>query len=302
MKEGDYVQVYESYRVENKIFFVLGTVLLYNLLLIILMFLVNSYEIDLLLKIAIIAIDIYELYYILIFCSLKYFLDDENLYIVSALKIKNIKIPLNTILGYKKAHGHIKGIKLSGCGKNHFAIGRAVIEKIGSTYMFATSTNNIIYIKTEDINYGLSPKNFYEFEKNLQNKNINILNWEYTINKNVNLYKDKKFFIPFVIVTVLVIIITLNPIILYFYNKLPAMMPINFDSKFVAIKFGTAKQFAFKHMTYGLLNMAVLFCMHHAAYLCARYDKKSSYKFIYVPLILTLTFFIMQIRILLTFR
>lgn len=295
------MQVYKSVK-GSGVYYILGMSILGDLLLGVLVFLIDSYEVLSILKVAIIVFNLYQLYYILICSSLKYFVDDDGIQILSVLKLKNIKIPFTSIQGYQKAQGHIRGMKLSGCGKNHFAIGRAIVEKIGSTYMFITSTKNIIYLKTDDINYGLSPENFHEFEKNLNDENVNCISWEYKVNKNVNLYKDKKFFIPFIIVTVAVLILTLNPIILYFCNKLPAMMPLNFSSHFVVIKFGTSKQFAFKQMVYGLLNMAVLFCMYNAGYLCARYDKKSAYKFIYVPLILTFVFLIMQIRILLTFR
>lgn len=295
------MQVYKSVK-GSGVYYILGMSILGDLLLGVLVLLIDSYEVLSILKVAIIVFNLYQLYYILICSSLKYFVDDDGIQILSVLKLKNIKIPFTSIQGYQKAQGHIRGMKLSGCGKNHFAIGRAIVEKIGSTYMFITSTKNIIYLKTDDINYGLSPENFHEFEKNLNDKNVNCISWEYKVNKNVNLYKDKKFFIPFIIVTVAVLILTLNPIILYFCNKLPAMMPLNFSSHFVVIKFGTSKQFAFKQMVYGLLNMAVLFCMYNAGYLCARYDKKSAYKFIYVPLILTFVFLIMQIRILLTFR
>ncbi|AKA70637.1 PH domain-containing protein [Clostridium scatologenes] len=295
------MQVYKSVK-GSGVYYILGMSILGDLLLGVLVFLIDSYEVLSILKVAIIVFNIYQLYYILICSSLKYFVDDDGIQILSVLRLKNIKIPFSSIQGYQKAQGHIRGMKLSGCGKNHFAIGRAIVEKIGSTYMFITSTKNIIYLKTDDINYGLSPENFHEFEKSLNDKNVNCISWEYKVNKNVNLYRDKKFFIPFIIVTVAVLILTLNPIILYFCNKLPAMMPLNFSSHFVAIKFGTSKQFAFKQMVYGLLNMAVLFCMYNAGYLCARYDKKSAYKFIYVPLILTFVFLIMQIRILLTFR
>ena len=92
-------------------------------------------------------------------------MDDENLYITSAFGIKKIKIPFSEIQGYTKAKGHIRGVKLSGYGKNHFAIGRAVIEKIGNTYMFVTSTKNIIYLKTEDINYGCHLKILINLKK-----------------------------------------------------------------------------------------------------------------------------------------
>jgi hypothetical protein len=277
---------------------ILGITAVYDLLIITLLFIVNSYEISTLLKITIIVFNLYQIYYILIYSSLEYSIDDYNIYIKGSFGLKNLTIPFKDIKGYKQESGHIKGIKLSGYGKNHFAIGRAIIKKIGSTYMFVTSTKNVIYLKTDDANYGLSPENFNDFKLQLNNKNIYEMDWEYKPNKNINLYKDKKFFIPFLIVAVVVLVITFNPIILYLNNRLPNKMPLSFNSNFIAVEFGTNKQFAFKQMFYGLLNMAVLFCMYNAAYLYARYDRKSVYKFIYIPLILSSFFLVVQIRIL----
>lgn len=284
------------------LYHILGISVLYNALFIALLFFMNSYEISSLLKVALIVFNIYQIYYLTIYTSLNYSMDDENLYISSALGIKKVKVPFSEIEGYTKAKGHIRGVKLSGYGKNHFAIGRAIIDKIGITYMFVTSTDNVIYLKTSDINYGLSPEDFDKFEKELNKKSISPLVWEYKVNRNIHLHKDKKFLIPLVIVAIVTLIITLNPMVLYLYNKLPAMMPLNFNSQFVAIKFGTGKQFAFKQAIYGVFNMAILFCMYYASYFCAKYDRKSAYKFIYVPLIISIVFLIMQIRILVTFR
>jgi Protein of unknown function (DUF2679). len=295
------VENYKSIK-GSGVYLILGISVLYNALFITLLFFMNSYEISSLLKIVLIVCNIYQIYYLTIYASLNYSIDDENLYINSAFGIKKIKVPFNEIEGYRKAKGHIRGIKLSGYGKNYFAIGRAIIEKIGITYMFVTSTEDIIYLKTKDINYGLSPEDFDKFEKELNKKNVSPLVWEYKANRNINLHKDRKFFIPFVVVAIITLIITLNPIVLYLYDKLPAMMPLNFNSQFVAVKLGTGKQFAFKQAFYGVLNMAVLFCMYYAAYFCAKYDRKSAYKFIYVPLIISIAFLVMQIRVLVTFR
>lgn len=281
---------------------ILGISVLYNALFITLLFFMNSYEISSLLKIVLVVFNIYQIYYVIIYTSLKYSMDDENLYINSALGIKKVKISFSEIEGYTKAKGHIRGVKLSGYGKNHFAIGRSIIDKIGITYMFVTSTDNVIYLKTKDINYGLSPEDFDKFERELNKKGVSPLVWEYKVNRNIHLHKDKKFLIPLIIVAIVTLIITLNPLILYLYNKLPAMMPLNFNSQFVAVKFGTGKQFAFKQTIYGVLNMAILFCMYYASYFCAKYDRKSAYKFIYVSLIISLVFLIMQFRILVTFR
>lgn len=283
-------------------YLILGISVLYNALFITLLFFMNSYEVLSLLKIVLVVFNIYQIYYLIIYTSLNYSIDDENLYISSALGIKKIKVPFSEIDGYTKAKGHIRGVKLSGYGKNYFAIGRAIIDKIGSTYMFVTSTENVIYLKTSDINYGLSPEEFDEFEKELNKKEISPLVWEYKVNRNIHLHKDKKFLVTLVLVAIVTLIITLNPMVMYLYHKLPAMMPLNFNAQFVAVKFGTGKQFAFKQAIYGVLNMAILFCMYYASYFCAKYDRKSAYKFIYAPLIIAIVFLIVQIRILVTFR
>jgi hypothetical protein len=295
------VEKYKSIK-GSGVYFIIGLSVLYDVLFAIILFFINSYEISILVKIVLIAFNIYQIYYLIICASLNYFTDDEKLYINSAFGIKKINIPFSEIQGYTKAKGNIRGIKLSGYGKNHFAIGRAIIEKIGITYMFVTSTKNIIYLKTEEINYGLSPEYLEKLEKKLNERDINPLVWEYKVGKNINLNKDKKFFIPFIIATITTLIITLNPIILYLYDKLPNIMPLYFSSQFGAVKFGTGKEFAFKHMVYGVLNMALILCMYYAAYFCARYDRKSAYKFIYIPLGISIVFLIMQVRILFTFR
>jgi len=295
------VENYKSIK-GSGVYLILAISVLYNALFITLLFFMNSYEISSLIKIALIVFNIYQIYYLTIYGSLKYSMDNDNLYITSAFGIKKIQIPFSEIEGYTKAKGHIRGVKLSGYGKNYFAIGRAIIEKIGITYMFVTSTEDIIYLKTKDINYGLSPEDFDKFEKELNKKNVSPLVWGYKVNRNINFYKDRKFFIPLVIVAIITLIITLNPIVLYLYDKLPAVMPLNFNSQFVAVKSGTGKQFAFKQTIYGVLNMAVLFCMYYAAYFCAKYDRKSAYKFIYVPLIISIAFLVMQVRVLVTFR
>jgi hypothetical protein len=295
------VENYKSIK-GSGVYLILGISVLYNALFITLLFFMNSYEISSLLKIVLIVFNIYQIYYLTIYASLNYSMDDENIYINSAFGIKKIKIPFSEIQGYTKAKGHIRGMKISGYGKNYFAIGRAIIEKIGFTYMFVTSTEDVIYLKTSDINYGLSPEDFDKFEKELNRKRIYPLVWEYKLNRNIHLHKDKKFLIPLVVVAIVTLIITLNPMVLYLYNKLPAMMPLNFNSQFIAVKLGTGKQFAFKQTIYGVLNMAILFCMYYAAYFCAKYDRKSAYKFIYVSLIIAITFLVMQIRVLVTFR
>lgn len=281
---------------------IVGITVIYNVFMIVLINFINSYEIFNLFKLAFISVNAYQIYYIIICGTLKYSMDEENLYITSMFKFKNEKIPFKDIRMYQKSKGYIKGVKLSGYGKSKFAIGRSFIHKVGRTYMFVTSTKNVIYLKTDDITYGISPENFQEFELKIQERHIENLQWENKLNKGVELRKEPKFLVPFIIAAIIVLMLTLNPIIMYLYGNLPDRMPLSFNPNFIAVEFGTGKQFAFKQMTYGLLNMGLLFCMYYAAYIFSKYDKKVFYKFIYTALVVAAFFLIMQIRILCTFK
>ena len=282
--------------------FILLTTVLYNILILILLKFTNSYVVASLLKIILVACNIYQIYYMLLYVSLKCSIDDQNLIIHAIGSLKKIIVPLNEIEGYTTASGTIKGVKLYGIASNSFAMGRFVIDKIGISRMFVTENKNIIYLKTVNMNYGVSPENFEEFEKTLISHNLSKIEWEYKVNSSYHLHKDKHFIVPFIIVSIIILILTLNPFILYLKDMLPGTMPLNFDAKFNPIKMGTGKQFAFTQMIYGVLNMALLFCMYYASYFCAKYDRKSAYKFIYLSLIVAIIFLIVQFKILINFR
>lgn len=280
------------------LFSIITNSLLYNAIVIITILLVDSYEIVELLKLCVIGLNIYLIYYILMYITMEYSIDDEKIYINSIFGLKKVSIPINTIQYYRKDSGYIKSIRVSGFSKYYYAIGRNIIDKIGNTYMYVSSNKNIIYLKTDKINYGISPKNMDEFEQKLKERNILESNWNYKISKNTNIFKNKKYLYPFIIVTIVTIIITLNPLVLYLCNELPEKMPLLFNAKFTPLTFGTGKQFAFKQMIYGALNMVILFCMYYVSYFYSKYDKNYAYKFLYIPLILSILFLIMQIRIL----
>lgn len=282
--------------------YIIGETILYNLFIILMVFLVNSYEFSNLFKMAFVVINIYQFHYIFMYNSLQYNVFDEYIEINSIFGLKKEKIFFKDIQGYCQCSGEIKGVKLYGYGKEHFALGKSIIDKIGTSKMYVTWSENVIYLKTEDITYGISPVDDDKFIVLLNNKGIKSSSWNYSTNKNINLYKDKKFIIPLIVVTIIILILTFHPFVLYLYNNLPEKMPLSFDSNFNPVKIGTGKQFAFKQMSYGILNMAILFCMYYASYFYAKYDKKSAYKFIYVSLGFSLLFFIIQIKTLLTFK
>ncbi|MCW7998332.1 hypothetical protein CFK35_10470, partial [Clostridium sp. cpc1] len=173
-----------------------------------------------------------------------------------------------------------------------------IIDKLGNTYMYVTSNKTILYLKTDKINYGISPENLEEFELILKQADVKEEDWQFKLNKNTNIFKDKRYFTPFIIVTIMILIITLTPMIFYLYNLLPDKMPLVFDAKFTPVGFGEGKQFAFKQMMYGALNMVILFCMYYVSYFYSKYDKNYAYKFLYISLFFSTVFLIFQIRIL----
>ena len=235
--------------------YIIGETILYNLFIILMVVVVNSYELSNLFKIAFVVINIYEFNYIFTYTSLEYNIIDEYIQIKSIFGLKKEKIYFKDIQGYSKNSGEIKGVKLYGFGKDHFALGKSIIDKIGIAKMYVTSDEHIIYLKTQDMTYGISPIQEDKFINILNSNGIESCSWSYSPNKNVNLYKDKKFIIPLIVVTVITIILTLHPFILYLYNKLPEKMPLSFDARFYPVKIGTGKEFAFKQMSYGVLNM-----------------------------------------------
>jgi len=282
--------------------FMLLTTALYNILLVILLRYTNSYIVANLLGLLLVSCNVYQIYFILLLSSLKCTIDEENLKIYAIWSLKKVIVPLNEIQGYTMSAGKIKGTRLNGISTSSFALGRFVIDKIGISRMFVTDNKNVFYIKTQHMNYAVSPMDYKKFEESLNCRGINVVEWKYKVNNSSNLHKDKRFIIPLMIVSIIILILTLNPLILYLKHMIPSTMPLNFDAKFNPIKIGTGRQFACTQMLYGVLNMALLFCMYYASCFCAKYDRKSAYKYIYLSLAVAIIFLIMQLKILINFR
>lgn len=279
--------------------YILLIALLSNLFIAILLKLVDSYLIYCILMVALVVIDIYYLYYFIIDVTLHYTLtEDKHLIVYSFWKLKKVDIDLKNVKGYMCSGTNIHGIKLSGIGNDKFAYGRNIIDKIGTTYMYVSSSKDVLYLKTDDMCYALSAVGNEKIKATLNELSISEGIEEYVEAVNVELHKDKKFFIPFIIVSVLIVIMILNPFILYLKNRLPNLMPLTFDTYFMPLTKGTGKQFAFKQMTYGVMNMIILFCMYYASYFCAKYDRKTAYRYIYISLLIVSVFLFLQLKIL----
>lgn len=273
-----------------------------NAALLALIYMVDSYVISILLKASLAAADLYQFYYLFTRLTLSYVIDDENLNIISFLGLRKVVLPFERIAGYTKFSGNIRGVRLSGYGSSTSAIGRAVIDKIGTTYMYVTSSRDIVYLKTDDLNYGLSPEDAAGFTGALNSGGISEISMDYRPSKSVRLYKDKVFTVIFSAAAFIIICMIINPIILYLTDQLPAIMPLSFSAGYKPVQFGTGKQFAVSQMMYGFLNMAVLLCMYYASYFISKYDRKSAYKFICVPLVVSIIFFAMQLQTFFAFR
>lgn len=263
---------------------------------------IDSYTVVTFLKVFLVIFNLYQLYYLIKCITLKYYYDNDNLYIVCFWGLKKLIIPFDKMEMYQKSGDEIKGVRLFGYGKNYFAMGTFFIENAGTSIMFCTSTKNIVYLKTVDAIYGFSPHDLEGMCNILKIHKVRHEKWVYKGSKKVSLSKDKYFMIPFIAVAVIILIMTILPFVLYLKNLIPSKMPLSFGANFNPIVYGTGKEFAFKQMMYGAYNMIILFCMYYSAYFYAKYSKKLAYKFIYVSLIIASVFFIMQIRILQVYR
>ena len=272
-----------------------------NLVGIFVIYAIDSYVMLNLTKLVLLICDIFFLYNIGVWLTVQYFISKEEIRITALGGLKKVVIPMKDVLSYTTEEGKIKGIGLSGLFSNKFAVGRIAVKGLGTTRMFVTNSSKVIYIETKDLNYGISPVNPKAFEDKLKALNIPDDVWEKTYNTTPKLYKDLKFMLPIAVCTVSILWITFGPILLYILNMLPDVVPLSLDSLGVAAELGTDKQFAFSQMTYGLLNMAVFFCLYYAAQFCAKYDKKSAYNYIYAAALVALTFLYLQF-VLITYR
>ena len=276
--------------------------ILIDILLFVIIYFAGTYELLTVVRIVIVIFNCYQLYYILLYFTLSFKTDDDKLYIKGNFGVKKVTIPFQDIEQYFITSGTIKGIRLSGYGSSKFAIGRTVLDKIGTTYMFVTSNKSIIYLKTTTGNFALSPANVDGFIEKLDKNKIQKSEWDHDYHKYIGINKEKKFLALFFIASIIIIVLTVNPCVWYLKGRIPLNAPLTFDGNFFAVKFGTPKEFLFKQVSYGVLNMGVLFCMYYAAYFCGKYDKKTAYKFMYVVIILASAFLFMQLRILYNFR
>ena len=279
-----------------------GITIFVDILLLVIAYFAGTYELLTVVRIVLLIFNCYQLYYILLYFTLTFQVDDHKLYINGSWGIKSIAIPFEDIEQYFITSRPIKGIRLSGYVSNNLAIGKTVIDKIGTTSMFVTSNKNVTYLKTTYGNFALSPDDIDKFEEIMRDNKILMAEWEHNYKKYPGINKEKKFIILLSIASVIIIALTINPCLWYLRGKIPANPPLTFNGNFIPVKIGTPKQFLFKQVSYGVLNMGVLFCMYYAAYFCGKYDKKTAYKFIYVVIILASVFLLMQLRILYNFR
>ncbi|CAM2847271.1 PH domain-containing protein [Hathewaya histolytica] len=279
-------------------YFMIMTLIILNIILIYITKNLASYTLWTIIKISLIIFDLYEIYYIIFGMTLNYEINEKSVIIKGYSGIKKITIDFKDIIGYK-VEKEIDGIKLSGVIFSDFAIGRCYIERLGTTRMYITSKDEVIYILTKEMNFAITPKEVEGFRKALENSNVKYIDHDVKSSvQEVSLHKDKIFMIPLVITSILSFIMIIVPFIYYLKGGISYTMPIGFDARFNPTKFGTGKQFAFQQMIYGSLNLALLFCMYFASSINAKYDRKSSYKYIYIALVVAITFTVMQFKIL----
>lgn len=283
-------------RINGSMFIIIITVLC-DIIVIVTSIFVNGYVLNVFLRTFLVLFNIYQLYYILQFATLNYDFGDGELKIVSIFGLKQTKILFSDLEKYTKATGNIDAIKLSGYGGRSFAIGRCVFNKLGVVNMNVTYNENMFFLKSRKDVYAISPLNVVGFENELNSIGVEFGNWNVTSKSAERLYKDNYFRIPFFLVSIFIVIFIARPLYLYYGNMLPKSMPLSFNVKFQPIIMGTSREFVFKQLEYGLLNMALVFCMYYAAHLNAKHYKKSAYKYIYFSLVVIVVFLIVQQKI-----
>lgn len=288
------MKIYKQKPGFGSLYLIIMTVILNFALIFISMF-IESYMINLFGLVALICIDIYQLYYIAISFTTRYIVDKDYITINTFCYLRNIKIAMKDIIEIRRENSKINGMVLDGYGMKKFAFGRIFIENIGTTRAYISDFKNILLIKTTKGNFAISPIDIDGICND-----INIEDSKKTEDKKVvPLYKDKFFLLPFVTTFFLIIILIIIPLVLgmkdnYALNS----MPLSFNERFEPIKWGTYTQFVVNQISYGLITAGILLCMFFTSSVYSKYDRKSCYKYMYLPLIVAIVLLFMQIQIL----
>ncbi|MDU7066880.1 MAG: PH domain-containing protein [Clostridium perfringens] len=283
------------------VFEVLAYLLLGNALLIILNNIVNGYLERNLVIVSSFVYSIVCIYYILLDLSLVYEVNDDYIEINCFKGLKKFRINFKDVTGFLEQDKVINGFKLSGFGKHKYCFGRCVVHNVGIARMFVTSSKRVIYVHTEDISYGLSPDEFEKFKELIVSKGIKEESFKVKVNNARAIIRDKGFYIPFIITSLLILGIILIPSILYLSGAMPDKMPIDFSAHFIPCTIGSAKDFVGRQIIYGIMNMILLVCIYYASHFCAKYDKKLAQRYIYLSLIISLVFLVSQIQTLVNY-
>lgn len=297
------MEIFRPAKGKGLIFLCLFTAI-FDVAIFILIKLSNTYELSGALTLLMILFTIFALYYIIEDISLKYELTKEALVINRFWGIRKVTIPINEIRAFRLhdiKDGNVNGVRISGCFVKSVEFGKTMIDKMGTTYNFVTNNSRIIFINTDQMNYCISPKESNKFIDKISMYGIKSNEFTDVGLRSEKLYKEKKYIALIIVCAILLIFVPSIPIVLYLRGKLPALMPLSFDKNFIAVKYGTAKQFVFKQIIYGVLNMAVFFCFYFASYFYQKYDKKTAYTYIYIGALICISIMLFQLKILYTF-
>lgn len=255
------------------------------------------------LYIAAVIVFIYQCYYFGVSTKMEYILKEEYLEIKLFRGLKKVKIYYNKILEIRADNSFIKGIHLLGVGKRNFAFGRFYINKIGTCRMFVTNNEKALYIKTPDMIFGISPDKLDDFKAKLLVKVNSVETIDYTQRKVIPLHKDKYFIVPFLTNSLLILINFLLPLYLYYSGKLKVnKMPVTVNEQFYPVKWVSTLQFLQSQLLKGVFAMLIFFCIYYVSHIYAKYDRKASYWYMYIPMVITGSLLIFQIILLKNFN
>lgn len=278
------------------------TTVSFDFIILFLVYYLNNYLLLYLLSAIFVIFTIHQLYYLLLASTVKSYILEQNFIISSCFELKKKIIKLDQITEIKKCSDKINGTMLGGFGKKSFAFGKCYLTNVGTVRMFISNNNNTIIISTNSEKFAISPKENHEFYKLLSEKIKNNNNITTKVEMMNSIHKDKYFLVPFFISSALIIIYIVRPSILYITGELYGVnLPIAFNDEFIPVKWGTAKEFISHQLMYGGANMALLFCLYLTTQIYSKYDRKASYKYIYISLIIALIFFLIQNKILNSF-
>ncbi len=269
---------------------IIAALLLADLILIVLFLNMDSSRIRGMLTFIFLLINAFGLYLIRLIITLKYILTDQELIITGTLNLRKIKIPVSDIESWSRK---ITLLDTSGLGLStaRFAIGKGLDNNGDQAELLITSSKKVIYLKTKNGNYGISPEKADEFIAQLKALDIPQQSGSERRYLQQDQNRSRSNLNQIMLYCILLMaILLLIPVVMYFTGLMPQLV------RTAAVSYMTRKAYLEAVFTRGLIALVVMLVSYGVTILLSAIEGKYYYRIMFIPLIFVIVLLFFEVN------